>query len=188
MAALKTLRMVDGEAWIAAGFIRNLVWDRLGGHKVQPLADLDVLIFDSSDRASRVPEQALEQRLQSLAPEMPWSVRNQARMHIRNNDEPYSGIPQAMGHWLETATGVAVRLDGNGRLEICAAYGLEDLFARILRPTEPGFRKIEQLEARALSKGWLDRWPAVAFAREEPAAAYDGHPFRYCDQAPFKRK
>ena len=44
MAALKVLAAVaPSDAWLAAGFVRNLVWDRLHGYSVStPLNDLDV--------------------------------------------------------------------------------------------------------------------------------------------------
>lgn len=37
------------DAWLAAGFVRNLVWDRLHGYpEPTPLADLDVIHFGRS--------------------------------------------------------------------------------------------------------------------------------------------
>ncbi|MEE9480708.1 MAG: nucleotidyltransferase family protein, partial [Kiloniellales bacterium] len=47
LAALAALALPD--AWIGAGFVRNLAWDRLHGFAAAtPLADVDVLIFDSA--------------------------------------------------------------------------------------------------------------------------------------------
>ena len=48
MKALEALATLDlPDAWIAAGFLRNLVWDYLHGYKTMtPLNDLDVIYFD----------------------------------------------------------------------------------------------------------------------------------------------
>ncbi|RED53426.1 nucleotidyltransferase family protein [Aestuariispira insulae] len=181
MAALEVMHAQDSDAWIAAGFVRNMVWDRLSGIAERPLDDIDVLIFDPDDRTSWAPEQALEARLLAAAPEFPWSVRNQARMHIRNRDDAYQDIPHAMAHWLETATSIAVRMTSSGTLEICAPYGLADLFGLILRPTSPGHVKRDELRARADAKGWLKRWPDLAFLRDHPAEPYAGGCFKFSE-------
>lgn len=167
---LDILRVLQAEtttgvdAWVAAGFVRNLVWDRdFGSGRIGPLEDVDVLIFDPADRVSREPEQSLEAELRRRRPSVPWSVRNQARMHRRSDDRPYNTIEDAMRHWLETATGIAVRLGTDDRLQIISAYGLDDLLAGILRPTESGLSRPEELRARIDRKGWRARWPGVRF-------------------------
>ena len=167
---LQALEQGAPEGWVAAGFIRNLVWDILSGQSVRPLEDVDILIHDPTDLSWAL-EEAQESNLRCLLPEVPWSVRNQARMHQRNKDAPYGDIPEAMSCWLETATGVAVRSKGD-RIEIMAAYGLGDLFDQVLRPTQSGFKKLDQLEARVEQKGWLTRWPGLAFKKDEPAPVW----------------
>ena len=170
MQVLAVLETHCPEGWVAAGFIRNLVWDKLAGLPVKPLEDVDVLIHDPSD-LSYAPEEEIEDRLNQAMPDIPWSVRNQARMHLRNHDDAYEDIAHAMSCWLETATGIAVRLV-DGRLELMAAYGLQDLFEQKLRPTQPGFQKLDQLKDRADGKGWLRRWPKVSFVVEDPASVW----------------
>ncbi len=78
---------------LAAGFVRNLVWDRLHGLVATPFTDIDVIYFDPAD-LSRETENRYEAELRILAPEYPWSVKNQARMHLRNGDKPY--IPKLL--------------------------------------------------------------------------------------------
>ena len=56
-------------------------------------------------------ETAAEARLKELVPGLLWSVRNQARMHVRNGDAPYDSTADTLRHWLETPTAVAVRLE-----------------------------------------------------------------------------
>lgn len=40
------LKLPDG--LIAAGFVRNLVWDHLHGKNATPLNDVDVIFYDAS--------------------------------------------------------------------------------------------------------------------------------------------
>src|SRR3982750_1792949 len=80
LRAARTLALPD---WcIAAGFVRNRVWDHL--HGVVPArlpVDIDVIYFDAAD-VSREREAEFERRLDVLLPGLPWQVRNQARMHV----------------------------------------------------------------------------------------------------------
>ncbi|MRE47150.1 hypothetical protein GII66_24395, partial [Escherichia coli] len=49
----------------------------------------------------------LEDRLRQQLPSLDWSVKNQARMHQRNGDYPYTSTRNALLHWPETATAIA---------------------------------------------------------------------------------
>ncbi len=170
MAVLSTLRERAPYAWVAAGFIRNLVWDiRFGAGCARPLEDVDVLIMDQEAADPAAPEKLLEAELSRSAPDIPWSVKNQARMHLRNGDQPYKDISDAMSFWLETATGIGVRLDRMGRIEIISAYGLEDLMAGVLRLTASGLARPQELAQRIASKGWVSRWPGVQILTEAQA-------------------
>src|ERR1044072_4919504 len=67
---------------IAAGFVRNRVWDHL--HGISPPReppDIDVLYYDAAD-LSKEREAEHEKRLDTLRPGLAWQVRNQARMHV----------------------------------------------------------------------------------------------------------
>ena len=107
-------------------------------------------------------DRELEAVLRRAAPAIDWSVKNQARMHIRNGDAPYRSVADAMRYWPETATAVAVRLAEQGELEIVAPFGLEDLFELVLRPT-PKFagEKRRVYRDRVQSKEWLAIWPLL---------------------------
>lgn len=156
------------DCWIAAGFVRNAVWDHLAGRApAPPDTDIDVIWFDRPAAGPAHPglDLALAQRLRALEPAADWSVKHQGRMHRRNGDPPYADATDAMRHWPETATATGVRLGPSGDLEIAAPYGLDDLFAGIVRPT-PGFRtrKRDIFDARLAAKGWLARWPMLRLA------------------------
>ena len=152
--------------WIGAGFVRNPVWDQLHGFvEPKPLADIDVLYFDPGD-LDRSREAAAEAELARLAPGLPWSVKNQARMHVKNGDPKYKSSIDAMRHWLETPTAVAVRLHGDGRLELAAPFGLEDLLAMRIAPT-PHAREFrpQAYRDRLAAKDWAERWPQAEIVR-----------------------
>jgi len=146
--------------WIGAGFVRAKVWDHLHGYDARtPLEDVDVLYFQPED-LSRQAEEAAERQLFELRPDIPWSVKNQARMHLRNGDAPYRSTCHAMAFWAETPTAVAVALQ-RGRIAVIAPHGTADLMRLVVRPT-PRFRhKLRIFRARVAKKRWSDRWPRL---------------------------
>lgn len=164
LGTVKSLRLPD---WaIGAGFVRALVWDRLSGNSRTRLEDVDVLYFDPND-LSKEREKELQQELLDIRPEVPWSVKNQARMHTRNRTAAYRSTEDAMRFWLETPTAVAVRLEPDGRLAVLAPYGLGDLFRMIIRPTPKARLRMDQFENRLSQKPWLGIWPELKVIRTE---------------------
>ncbi len=159
--AVRALGLPDG--WIAAGFIRNAVWDHLHGRPPSaPAGDVDVIWYDPA-RADPAEDRAIEAALRAMAPGVGWSVKNQARMHLRNGDAPYASATEAMRFWPETATAVAARRQGDEGLDIAAPLGLEDLMGLVLRPTP---RRQAAFEERVAGKRWLETWPLLR--REGP--------------------
>jgi hypothetical protein len=141
--------------------VRNAVWDHLSGKDTEatPLADLDV-VFHDPVIATAEHDARIEAALSIAAPDLPWSVRNQARMHERNGHDPYRDVADALTHWPETATAIAARLGPNG-VEILAPFGVDDVLEMIIRPT-PGFRAKPEIPlARLEAKSWLTRWPRL---------------------------
>jgi hypothetical protein len=166
MEILRTVRdLALPDCWIGAGFVRAKVWDFLHGHvRPTPLDDIDVLYFEPAN-TSKEADQAAQGRLRSLRPKEPWSVKNQARMHLRNGDEPYADTEDALRFWLETPTCVAVGLDAADRLSVIAPYGLADLFAMVIRPTPAGLRRSHDYNARVGGKPWCRHWPGLKLIR-----------------------
>jgi uncharacterized protein len=160
LSLVRDLRLAD--CWIGAGFVRNAVWDHLHGYPSSPFSnDVDVIWFDpiKSDAAL---DGHIENELRAAAPSIKWSVKNQRRMHIRNNDAPYLSATDAMRYWPETATAIAVKMKASSELEFSAPYGLEDIFNLIVRPT-PNFvsEKREIFLGRITQKQWLKTWPRL---------------------------
>lgn len=147
-------------AWIAAGFVRNVVWDALHGYdEPTPLSDIDVLYF-AADNLEPEADCAWERRLLEACPDQPWSVRNQARMHLRNGDAPYRDCGDAMCHWVEVSAAVAVRLLGES-LELLAPLGIDDIWQLRVRPTEHFRAKPQIYRERIAAKNWPARWPKL---------------------------
>lgn len=167
MTQLRRVRALGLNDWaIGAGFVRALAWDRLTAKPTRtPLADVDVLHFDPASLSPDA-ERTLEARLFAEDPEIPWSVKNQARMHLRNGDPPYRSTADALTGWLETPTCVAARLEADDRLTIIAPFGLDDLFALRVAPTPAGRRKLGQYHARLAAKDWARHWPFARIERE----------------------
>ena len=150
---------------IGAGFVRALVWDRLTGKAARTaLRDIDAIYFDPDD-ADGAREASIERDLAARDPGLPWSVKNQARMHRRNVDRAYRSTEDALSFWLETPTCVAVRLEADDALTVLAPHGLNDLFALRIAPTPAGRAKLDQYRHRLDTKGWAANWPALTIDR-----------------------
>jgi len=155
--ALECVRILDlPECYLAAGFVRNLVWDNLHQKSAPtPLNDADVIYFDLNE-SNPDKFKEYELTLKALLPALNWQVRNQALMHIRNNDQPYSSSLDAMSYWPEKETAVGIRKLPNGNFDCIAVFGFESLFN--LQVTYNPKRLKSVFEQRISSKGWLTKW------------------------------
>ncbi len=163
MAVLRTVRGLGlPDCWVGAGFVRALVWDHLHGYdEATALDDVDVIYFDD-DNPDKANERLYENRLAARMAQVPWSVKNQARMHRRNGDAPYRDTSDALCHWLETPTAVAVRMDDHEQLELLAPLGLNDLLAMRIVPTPHALnQRLSAYCERVLAKPWARQWPDV---------------------------
>jgi len=163
MEQLRAARSLALPDWcIAAGFVRNRVWDHLHGiSPPRPPADIDVLYYDASD-LSKETEQTFEARLERLLP-APWQVRNQARMHIWKGLPQHTSTSDSMIYWLETVTAVGVRLEADDSLSVIAPLGTDDLLGLCCRPTAFGRERRSEYDDRIASKRWRELWPKVRF-------------------------
>ncbi len=156
------------DCWIGAGFVRDAIWDDLHGYGItEPNGDVDVIWYNREMPPENF-DRHIEQQLRNTIPGLLWSVKNQARMHLRNGDAPYASTSDAMRHWPETATAVAARLGGCGVIEISAPCGTDDLFELRLRPTRHfSTTKLSIFDERVASKRWIERYPRLSLKRTE---------------------
>jgi uncharacterized protein len=159
LSAVRDERLPD--AWVAAGAVRNLVWDRLHGfaHR-HPPGDIDVVYYDAANASPEI-DAGIEGRLARRLPGLPWEVVNQAWIHTYNDEEPYTSTEDSLSRWTETCTSVAARLGAAGEIEILAPHGVGDLMAMVARPNLVFSNAAEVFAERMATKRWPERWPQV---------------------------
>ncbi|GMO01380.1 nucleotidyltransferase family protein [Parageobacillus thermoglucosidasius] len=170
LRAVKSLNLPDW--WVCAGFVRSKIWDVLHGFKERtPIPDVDVIYFDDTN-TEEAEEKKFETRLRNILPNIPWSVKNEARMHVVNNIPPYSSSVDAISKFPETATSLGVKLDEKDKIILVAPWGVEDVINLEVKPT-PYFKESKEraqiYEERITKKNWKDIWYKVnVFHIENP--------------------
>ncbi|WP_404826679.1 nucleotidyltransferase family protein [Peribacillus frigoritolerans] len=159
LESAKSLNLPDW--WICAGFIRSKVWDVLHDFSVRTsIPDIDVIYFDPTN-IDKYEEMKIEKKLVSLIPNIPWSVKNEARMHVKSNMPPYSSSVDAISKFPETATALGVKLDENDNVILTAPCGTHDVINLEVKPT-PYFKetkeRVEIYEDRITKKNWKSTW------------------------------
>lgn len=172
MALLRAVRdMGSPNAWIGAGCIRNAVWNVLftPPHPVPP-TDIDCIYFDPESRTSNR-DRAYEKTFEQKFPGTTWEFINQATVHGMNGDAPYQSVEDALTHWPETATAIAVRLDEKDRLHLLAPYGVDDLVQGRVRKSPKA--RAESFLRRLNEKRWKEKWPGLTVVKNGDAEAVD---------------
>ncbi|WP_404459491.1 nucleotidyltransferase family protein [Oceanobacillus kapialis] len=162
LSTAKKLELPDW--WICAGFVRSKIWDTLHHFKSRtPLADVDVVYFDETNKYE-AEEKRFEQKLAEWLPGVPWSVKNEARMHVVNGVSAYISTEDAISKFPETATSLGVKLDQNNNLLLTAPWGIEDVLNLEVKPT-PFFIESSELakiyDERVIRKNWQSVWDKV---------------------------
>lgn len=150
--------------WICAGFVRSKIWDTLHDFPERTQTpDVDVIYFDPSNIDEEY-EKGFEKNLLALLPGIPWSVKNQARMHIVNQIPPYTSSEDAISKFPETATALGVKLDREKQLVLTAPCGIDDVLNLEVKPTSFFTKTNERAsiyEQRLIKKNWKATWPMV---------------------------
>lgn len=159
LKAAKSLNLPDW--WICAGFVRSKIWDTLHNFNERtPIPDIDVIYFDPTNIDVSM-EKNLEEMLKTLMPNIPWSVKNEARMHIKSNMPPYSSSVDAISKFPETATALGVKLDEREYVKLTAPCGISDSINLEVKPTlffTETKERVEIYEARITKKNWTATW------------------------------
>ncbi|QXE02638.1 nucleotidyltransferase family protein [Terribacillus sp. DMT04] len=164
MLVLETAAKLElPDCCISAGFVRAKAWDVQHGYiERTPLTDVDVVYFDAAD-INKAIEKELENMLIKMMPSVPWSVKNQARMHHINQMPAFRNTAHAIACYPETATSIGVKLE-EGTLQLIAPYGIDDLLACRIAPTPPYVRSEAYHSIyldRVNKKNWQRLWPRV---------------------------
>lgn len=140
LALVRDQALADG--WLTSGAIYQTVWNRLTGRpRRHGIKDYDVIYFDGAD-LSYAAEDAVIRRVEAAARPLglPIEVRNQARVHLWFEQRfgfpvpPIAASAESLVRYASTSHAVAARLDGSGRIELLAPFGLRDVFALHIRP------------------------------------------------------
>jgi hypothetical protein len=172
MHALRIARSLGLASWcIGAGALRNAVWDHLHGYSASSrLADIDLAYFAPENLTQQHDDELLA-ALQSMAPDLPWEVTNQAAVHLWFGSyfdydvAPLRSLAEAIATWPEYATAVGIYLDDADRLRIIAPHGLQDLLQMRIRHN-PVRASAETYRQRTLKKRYQERWPNVVIDPE----------------------
>ncbi|MDN6030503.1 MAG: nucleotidyltransferase family protein [Lactococcus plantarum] len=167
LTIIRNLALAD--SCLAAGCIRNLIWNFLSGKSLfDEHTDVDVIFFDQA--ISYEETQALAEQLKRNYPNYDWELKNQAHMHLHNpNTLPYLNSSDAIARFPETCTAIGAFLTDMDQLTIVAPYGLADIVSFIVRPT-PYFTetpdKLAIYRARLTKKNWQEKWPNLKIVYE----------------------
>lgn len=159
LLAARTLNLPDW--WICAGFVRSKIWDTLHQFDAStPLSDIDVIYYDPENLEEQE-EKVFEEKLRTLIPEIPWSVKNEARMHIYNNMDPYLSSVDAISKFPETVTALGVKIDETEDLILTAPCGITDVVNMEVRPTayfKEDNQRVKIYRDRVIYKDWKSTW------------------------------
>ena len=158
---------------IVSGAIYQTVWNALTGRDPDyGVKDYDLFYYDGADTSYEAEDVVIRRAAAAcpadLAPLI--EVRNQARVHLwfeQRFGEPYAPLrcsDEALERFVGPAFAVGVRLESDGRLDIAAPFGLEDIFALRIRPNPNRPRAQGWPKVTASAKA---RWPELLIV--EPA-------------------
>ena len=138
MHLLERLRSLALPQWrLVAGCLYQTVWnvltDRARGTGIK---DYDLIYYDGADLSWEA-EDAVIRRVAAATRDCvgPVEVRNQARVHLWFADRFGCAYPrlasadEALRYYASIVHAVGVRLEDDGRLDIVAPFGLDDMFA-----------------------------------------------------------
>ena len=167
MHVLTTVRGLKLNDWrVFSGAVYQSVWNHVTGRPTgYGRKDYDLGYFDpdvswnAEDEVIKRVAAAFDPSFRDLV-----EVRNQARVHLwfeGKFGEPYdalTGTDEALSRFVAPAFSVAVRLEDDDTISVAAPFGLEDVFAMVLRPNP----------VRGRANGWdrvvesaRGRWPEL---------------------------
>ena len=154
--------------YLGAGGVAQTVWNHEHGFAAQHgIKDYDLVYFASED-LSEVAELEAMNRARELFSDLDVAldVKNEARVHLWYEQHfgypcpRYTSTAHAIATWPTTATAIGVRRAGDA-LEVCAPFGLDDLFGLVVRPN---MVLIDEAVYSAKVRRWQAIWPRLRIA------------------------
>lgn len=140
---LMRLRAVRLPQWrLVAGCLYQTVWNTLTGRqRGTGIKDYDLIYFDDRDLSWTAEDWVIRDVERATRGCVgPVEVRNQARVHLwfeRRFGCRYprlSSADEALLYYASVGQAVGVRIEEDGSLDVAAPFGLDDLFAMVVRP------------------------------------------------------
>jgi uncharacterized protein len=168
MHVLRTVRALGLPDWrLVSGAVYQAVWNaRTGRPAGYGIKDYDLAYFDGSDLSYEAEDGVIKQV--AAAFDEPFrsqvEVRNQARVHLwfeNRFGEPYEALhstDEALSRFVAPAFAVGVRLEADDAITMAAPFGLEDVFAMVVRPNPN--RPVAKNWHRVTDKA-IERWPEL---------------------------
>jgi hypothetical protein len=150
------LHQIDNEnLFLTGGSLRNIIWNKLHNFKENfQLEDCDIIFYNNLNTSKQY-EIELNNMLKNVCSDINWSVKNQARMHIKNKHTQYNGIFDALSLFPDTSSAIAIDKNYN----IVAPFDFIDILNLTLKPTDYCKKNEFQIfENRITSKKWLTYW------------------------------
>ena len=150
LAALRGLRLPQWR--LVSGCVYQTAWNALTGRpRGTGIKDYDLAYFDPD--TSWEAEDAVIRRVAAAAKGCvgPVETRNQARVHLWFEERfgtpcpPLRSVDDGLLRYASVVHAVGVRLEDDGRLDIAAPFGLDDLFGLVIRPN----RALDSAETHA---------------------------------------
>ncbi len=150
---------MEHEWYLAAGFVRNLIWDKLQNYKeMTPLNDIDLIYFNPSC-VSNEQDREIEGALDSSMPTFNWSVKNQARMALKHGHEPYTNCIEAMSYWPEIQTAVGATVLKEGEIDVRSPFPANEVIR--LAASRNSKCTSNVFDSRVTEKRWSKLWPEL---------------------------
>jgi len=160
----RTNKLVIPNWYLGAGGIAQTVWNVLHGFDPENgIKDYDLVYYDAKN-ISYDDEDVFIQKGKEIFDDISVvvEIRNQARVHLWYEKHfgklinQYKSVEDAISTWPTTATSIGVRKNVNGKFQVYAPFGLDDLLGMTVRAnkiliTEKIYRdKIDR---------WINIWP-----------------------------
>jgi uncharacterized protein len=152
--------------YLTAGCLFQTVWNHL--HDYEPtnaIVDYDLFYFDASDVSWDAEDAVIRASAATLSGlGVDVQVRNQARVHLWFEDHfgiaiaPFVETEDAISNFLAPCCAVGMRT-WRSDVEVCAPFGLDDLFDLVVRPNPKAAGPRSAYVAK--TERWTSRWPKL---------------------------
>ncbi|MER9416941.1 nucleotidyltransferase family protein [Mesorhizobium sp. M0306] len=162
--ALVRARGLDLPDWlVVSGALYNTVWNHLTGKPSgYGIRDVDLFYFDESDLSYEAEDSVIARAAPVFADlPVPVEIRNQARVHlwypIKFGQEcpRYMSASESVSYFASKTHAVGVRFDAEGRLDLVAPFGLDDIFSFRITPNRVlDNQRTHEIKGRRAQECW----------------------------------